>query len=45
MGQLFSESKELSYLLMMVLPLVGLFGAVFVQLWWQHRKGAERDEQ
>ncbi len=45
MEQLLSESKELSYLLMMVLPLVALFGAVFVQLWWQHRKGAERDEQ
>ncbi len=33
------------YAVMIVLPVVMLYGIFLVSIWWTHRKGAERDEQ
>lgn len=48
MELLLSESgvmRVVRYVVMIVLPVVMLYGIFLVSMWWTHRKGAERDEQ
>ena len=37
--------RVVRYAVMVVLPVVMLYGIFLVSFWWTHRKGAEKDEQ
>ncbi len=37
--------RVVRYVVMIVLPVITLYGIFLVSVWWTHRKGAERDEQ
>ncbi len=37
--------RVVRYVVMIVLPIVTLYGIFLVQVWWTHRKGAGRDER